>query len=732
MYVILIIKTIIITFIKIIMKDIIGKFALSLIFLFTVALVSCRKEEEARPLSVQVYAQQIELPYEMTAKIEFFFMNAEDELSVTVQNIPEGVSYEIRKTGKRTGEIVFSSLRDENVTSEVRLVFRDKRTSVTKSLIINLLQDRTPFSVNVKARSVSIVAYRIEKILYDAKNQDGPVSVRFRESEDEIRLENEFDTETSKGTLSFTTSIKEEMTLERTLVFSDGRKDCEVKIKFETGKWAVIPEDPIISVTSDIIYPKECGRSVVMPFTVSCGSDIDDVKVMTSEGIEAVLEVAPDRKSGKITVMARENLKSREEVCLSAENSAGRAEAKVILQKAYLRLEMVQIESDCKADDKNQPVVTISDGEVTIMENPHWEKVQTTIEVKDMEGLIEWVQIESNHRSLKGSLKVVTNLEFDARVVTTDNANITKKDNDRVTFMVNDNPLWESRKTVIEVKDREGLIRRELKIVQAKTIGSNATDRAALMAIYDSLNMKEWIDYGSFGTYYRNWGTDVPMGKWLGTDWTDIDGYGRCNGLVLTAKQPKSTGVISEEIGKLTELKELIIFPKHRFTKMPDNIKDLIKLESICFAGDIMDMDISEWKGINDLMNNPENKIKNLNFSKTGLHGKIPEWNIPKNCFSISGCHFSGQVPDAVAKSAMWSEEKIVEPDFVEKSPIFDKSKYRTKDTGVGDGSFWYIMTEGEEIIYSQADNYALWVGERPSNTKWVNDKFGGHWEWTE
>ena len=64
--------------------------------------------------------------------------------------------------------------------------------------------------------------------------------------------------------------------------------------------------------------------------------------------------------------------------------------------------------------------------------------------------------------------------------------------------------------------------------------------------------------------------------------------------------------------------------------------------------------------------------------------------------------------------------------------PIFDKSKYKTLDAGIGDGAFWYVVTNGEAIIYSQADNYALWVGERPSNTKLVDDKFGGHWEWTE
>ena len=80
----------------------------------------------------------------------------------------------------------------------------------------------------------------------------------------------------------------------------------------------------------------------------------------------------------------------------------------------------------------------------------------------------------------------------------------------------------------------------------------------------------------------------------------------------------------------------------------------------------------------------------------------------------------------------MWSEKTLGEPKYLEKCPIFDKSKFKKLDRKIGDGSFWYDVTAGESIIYGQADNYALWVGKRPSNTKWVDDKFGGHWEWTK
>ena len=62
----------------------------------------------------------------------------------------------------------------------------------------------------------------------------------------------------------------------------------------------------------------------------------------------------------------------------------------------------------------------------------------------------------------------------------------------------------------------------------------------------------------------------------------------------------------------------------------------------------------------------------------------------------------------------------------VEGCPAFDVNNFRPAGT---DGISVY-MTGIECEIYTQKDNYALWIGERPENTKWVEDEFGGHWEW--
>ena len=669
------------------MKNIITKLTLITFLLFCVGLVSCKKEEEKdMPMSVQIFSQKIELTYEETATVEYILIDADGTPKISVEGLPEGISFEDIRTDNRTGKLKFTSLRDKKESVTVQLVFKDRKDTVTKDLTIDLFPDSTPFSVLTDSERLSIIAGRTEELKYAASNADGPVKVSLKSEIPGLELSNSYDKETSKGVISFNTSIKEAKEIEGTLVFSDGRKECEVAITFEFGKWAVVPADPIVSVKSDIIYPKKCNRSNEMPFTIACETDIDEVTVQTTSGIEAALELDPGKKSGKIIVKAKEDAGYFEAFTLKAKNEAGESQKEVKLKLAYLDLQQENMELD--------------------------------------------------YKQFNGQIEVVTNLGIEATAEGAVTITGKKKElvNYTVSFSISENNLWENRTSRITVRDSEGLLEKTLVIVQDKTHGNKDTDRDALVAIAESMNMKEWEEHGAFGDYYSNWGTDAPVDKWFGSTWWEIEGIERCIEIGFTASQPKCTGIISEEVGKLTELKELKIFPYYHFKKLPDSIRNLTKLENITLAYDIIDIDIREWKGLNDLMNNPENKIKTLDFTGASLHGTIPEWvkNMPGNGICLEGCHFSGQVPDAVAKSEMWSYETIGDPEYLEKSPIFDKSKYKTLDTGIGDGTFWYAVTKGEDIIYGQADNYALWVGERPSNTKWVNDKFGGHWEWTK
>ncbi len=662
------------------MQIIIRKLTLIYFLLLSVVVVSCRKEKEDLPMSVKISSQKIELAYDETVTVNYTFTDADGELKVSVTGLPEGVLFEDIRVDKQSGKLKFTSSRDKQESVGVKVVFKDSKNTITKDLTIDLFPDKTSFSVSAESDKLSIIAGRKVELKYSVHNAKGPVKVSFKKEIQGLKLSNNFDKKNSKGVISFDTSIKEEKKIEGTLVFSDGRKECEVKITFEFGKSPVAPAVPVISVKSNIIYPKKCNRSNEMPFTIACDTDIDEVTVQTTPGIEAKLELGPGKKSGKIIVKAKENAGEFEELTLKAKNNAGESQKEVKLKLAYLNLKQENMKLDSK--------------------------------------------------QFKGQVEVNTNLDF---VVSTEGAvTITEKKKNLISFTVSENTLWENRTSKITVKDTEGLLEKSLVIVQDKNNGNNDTDRDALIAIAKSMNMQEWEENGVEGGSYKNWGTDVPKDKWYGSEWSEKGGMGRCIGLSFTSDQPKFSGVISEDIGKLTELRELIITPYFHFKKLPDSIRNLKKLEKISLAFDKIDIDIKEWKGLNDLMNNSENKMKALDFEGTGLHGTIPEWlkKLPGEGVCLWGCHFSGQIPDAVVKSKMWSSKAIGDPQYLEKSPIFDKSKFKLKD--LGDGNYMYEVTVGESIIYSQADNYALWVGKRPSNTKWVDDKFGGHWEWTK
>lgn len=663
------------------MQKIIRKLTLIYFLLLSVVVVSCRKEKEDLPMSVKISSQKIELAYDETVTVNYTFTDADGELKVSVTGLPEGVLFEDIRVDKQSGKLKFTSSRDKQESVGVKVVFKDSKNTITKDLMIDLFPDRTSFSVSTESDKLSIIAGRKVDLKYSVSNADGTVKVSFKKEIQGLKLSNNFDKKNSKGVISFDTSIKEEKKIEGTLVFSDGRKECEVKITFEFGKSPVAPAVPVISVKSNIIYPKKCNRSNEMSFTIACDTDIDEVTVQTTPGIEAKLELGPGKKSGKIIVKAKENVGEFEELTLKAKNNAGESQKEVKLKLAYLNLKQENIKLDSK--------------------------------------------------QFKGQVEVNTNLDF---VVSTEGAvTITEKKKNLISFTVSENTLWENRTSKITVKDTEGLLEKSLVIVQDKNNGNNDTDRDALIAIAKSVNMNEWEENGVLDEgFYRNWGTDISKDKWYGSEWSEKGGMGRCIGLRFSSEQPKFSGIISDEIGKLTELKELIITPYFHFKKLPDSIRNLKKLEKIALAFDKIDIDLKEWKGLNDLMNNPENKMKALDFEGTGLHGTIPEWlkKLPGKGISLFGCHFSGQIPDAVVKSEMWSCEVIGDPQYLEKSPVFDKSKFKIKD--LGDGNYYYIVTAGEAIIYGQADNYALWVGKQPKNTKWVDDKFGGHWEWTK
>lgn len=660
------------------MKKILYSFVLALT---AIAFTQCAPETPVEPekfLSASLKQESAVLPYSTPTRVEYTLSDAKGKVTVELKGLPSEISYTNTFTGETSGYIELTSTLDENKEIDTKVTFKDQKTSVSKDLKIQTTKKEIPFSVTVENPVVSLTYGQKSETGYDAVGLKGDLTVNFKNVPEGITMSNVFDKTSGKGKLTFETKLTTETEKKAVIVFSDGNSTQETEFTFINGTWSVAPSEPVVQLESEIIYPAEYNINLKIPFTIACQTSVDEVTVETGAGLDASLELASDKKSGTITVKAKPELGSNANVILKAKNAAGESSKSFSLVKAFLDIDH------------------------------------------------ESYNVAAKGTSTQYSLNISTNLATSIEVSETfvkasQNGNV-------VAFTVEENTTMTMRTATITVKEPKNKMNRSVLITQAGTEGDNASDRAALIALYDALNMKNWTDYGSGGYYYKNWCTNEPMDTWLGVELTGYNGEGRVWAVHLIAEQPNSTGYIPEELGQLTKLREFSIYPGHRITHLPESIRNLVNLKSIAFLDDIIDMDLSSWKGLTELMNNPNHKLDELIFDGTGLHGTIPEWASSLSydgSLSISGCHFSGQVPAKVASAGFWSKIYCYPADKLDACPRFDKSKYKKTEDG-----WYYEVPQGEAMMYLQADNYALWVGERPSNTKWVDDKFGGHWEW--
>lgn len=498
-----------------------------------------------------------------------------------------------------------------------------------------------------------------------------------------------FRSDAGSGCFYLTSLLKENTTLSARLEWRDDRmtvsKGITVRTTYtEPAPEVDAPESVTLTSSFEFVYPYPEEYEVLVDYVVN-GTDAVDEVTATSErlGIRRVSE-AEDHKSGTFAVRASQSFGNEDALVVRAVNAGGAAESSVTFRRAYLSVDVASAEATA---DITKPV-----------------------------------EIHINANVPYGFTK--KGLDF---------AEVTLVGNTLVIDMQKNSSL-QPRGGEIVIADVNGVLVKTIPVTQKAAVANNDTDRAALMAIYDALNMKEWTEYGAFGTYYSNWGTQAPMDKWLGLNWTDWDGKGRLWQLELMGTQPNSTGYIPEELGNLTELREFSIYPNHKITHLPQSIRNLTKLEEIIFLNDDMEhIDISEWTGLSELMNNPGKKLWSICFAYTRLHGTVPEWVAKledKGQFSVEGCHFSGQVPDAVAKSVNWNHKFAFSPDEVECYPRFKDGMF--EKIQISEDRYQYSISIGDYNILTQADNYALWVGERPEDTRWVEDSLGGHWEWTD
>ena len=166
--------------------------------------------------------------------------------------------------------------------------------------------------------------------------------------------------------------------------------------------------------------------------------------------------------------------------------------------------------------------------------------------------------------------------------------------------------------------------------IELGTSSEYAKEKAALIALYDSLGGDQW-------THNENWCTDAPLSDWYEVS-TDDDGHVVALYLIMNNAKgtiPKEigdlkylqrlylnynngiSGTIPKEIGELTELRILDIIDCNLSGPIPHAVRKLENLESLCLHDNRLEGSIP--KEIGNLK-----KLREINLCGNRLEGEIP------------------------------------------------------------------------------------------------------------
>ena len=140
---------------------------------------------------------------------------------------------------------------------------------------------------------------------------------------------------------------------------------------------------------------------------------------------------------------------------------------------------------------------------------------------------------------------------------------------------------------------------------EVRTRVKHATDRDALVALYNATDGDNWRDN-------TNWLSDAPLGRWYGVT-TDSDG--RVTKLVLPRND--LSGEMPEELGQLRRLTHLVLWDNDLRGEIPEDLGDLSELICLLLWGNDLDGEIPSSLG--DLAN-----LKQLDLLGNDLDGSIP------------------------------------------------------------------------------------------------------------
>ncbi len=148
-----------------------------------------------------------------------------------------------------------------------------------------------------------------------------------------------------------------------------------------------------------------------------------------------------------------------------------------------------------------------------------------------------------------------------------------------------------------------GQVHLQGRMVQAQTV---ATDRAALVALYDATGGGSWTDSAG-------WKTDQPLGDWHGVT-TDSE-TGRVTSLIVANNN--LTGALPAELGDLSELTELAFYDNQLTGSIPPELGNLSELVTLNLRN-------NDLTGLIPPELGKLNKMDGLHLNRNRLYGTVP------------------------------------------------------------------------------------------------------------
>ncbi|OBX22068.1 MULTISPECIES: T9SS type A sorting domain-containing protein [Bizionia] len=252
-----------------------------------------------------------------------------------------------------------------------------------------------------------------------------------------------------------------------------------------------------------------------------------------------------------------------------------------------------------------------------------------------------------------------------------------------------------------------------------------ASERDALIALYNSTNGDNWVDN-------TNWNTAELVGNWQGIRTTNIGGIGHVSEINLGSNN--LAGALPMEIGSFPELTSLQLWSNQLTGNIPPEIGNLTKLKNLDLSpntfsgtipteiGNLINLEVL-WLNQNGLSGSIPTSFQNLvNLKELHLRGSVD----PNSEWSSSS--FSGDFPDL---TALPLEVLDMKNNFFEFEDIADE--FTTYQTNIPNFVFnpQYTVDPPEDVESDFGEDIILTLTDVPgTNRHSANRMSGNSYQW--